>query len=245
MATKLPLIDVVAYDQIALKANLAAVNDVIKQYGQQVQQISTLTGVPEEVIYSFVFVESAGDEKAGSGIGFYKGVKRSNSNYVGFMQIDGGTATVEVFYAIKEGRMSPALQAVITSIIGPEKFKCISLMKNENFSSVGGGKCKFITRTDLLNSPILNLICGALYIKRLSNRYTENGSIRYDKVIVAYNRGSHIEQKVFPMKNLSPKQVYDGLLKSKMNKSMAKITQDYIAKIAGKNGMLTVLTAQV
>lgn len=199
---------------------LAVYQDLKNREGVNFRLASQLTNVPESVLYAFTIIESNGDPKAGD-----------SSRYQGYMQIDTGTATVEVFYAAREGRLNPQLTQTLAKLIGVDTLACITgKMKNETLPT-----CRTISRVQLWN-PLLNLIAGGLYLRRLMNRYTEKGTVRFDKVVVAYNRGAHIESK-FPMRGLTMQQVFDRVT-TYIKGSLGKITQQYIAKLIGEKGIL-------
>ncbi len=229
---QVPMVSAKFYTQPLLNAGLAAVNDVIKTYGKTIETISRLTGVIEEVIYSFIWVESGGDRWATTGR-----FGRPLSNFVGLMQIDASASITAIFLANKMGLLTPDLSKYLVGFLGQKTLDCILTMKNQSLPN-----CRpLITQKQLIDSPELNILCGSIYIMVLSKRYIENGTIRLDKVIVAYNRGINVESRVFPMQNLSPEQVYSQVLKSNMTTQNAKITQVYISKIVGPSGMLTAL----
>ena len=207
-----------------LTSRMSIYQNLKQREGNTFSTAAMLTNVPIEVLYAFAMIESNGNPKAGG-----------SSRYQGYMQIDTGTATVELFYANKQGRMSPALYQTLVSILGEPALRCLATMKNETLPS-----CQVVTRAKLWQ-PLLNLICGGLYLRRLMNRYSENGVVRYDKVVVAYNRGAHIETK-FPMRGLTPLAVY-AQAPIKIKGQLGVITQGYIAKLIGTNGILPALTA--
>lgn len=225
-ALTLPFAD--GFSDRELSARLSVYEDLKRREGNTFSSASLLTGIPEKVLYSFAIIESNGNSKAGG-----------NSRYQGYMQIDTGTATVEIFYAYKQGRLSPELYETLKKLIGADTLACITgKMKNESLPS-----CRTISKMQLWQ-PLLNLICGGLYLKRLMNRYTENGVVRYDKVVVAYNRGAHIEDSKFPMKGLSPLAVYSQV-PIKIKGQLGLITQTYISKLIGQNGILPALNSMV
>lgn len=212
------------FSSTELQSRLAVYQDLRNRAGDTIRLAAQLTNVPEQVLYAFAIIESNGDPRAGG-----------NSRYQGYMQIDTGTATVEIYYAHKQGRLNLELRQTLAKLITPAALACIiGQMKNETLPS-----CQVITRNMLWN-PLLNIIVGGLYLRRLMNRYTENGQVRYDKVVVAYNRGAHIENK-FPMQGLSVQQVYNQVTKY-IKGALGKITQQYIAKLIGQNGILPALS---
>lgn len=207
-------------------------NSTIATYGKTIEAISKATGVIEELMYAFVWVESAGDRWATTGR-----MGRKSLPAVGLMQIDAPSAMVAIFLANRRGLLSAELRALLAHYAGAETLACVLTMKNQTLPTCK----KLITRQQLIESPALNLLCGAIYLMVLLHQYSENGTARLDKVVVAYNRGLNVERKLFSMQNLSPEQVYSGLVRSKMDTSKAKITQNYLAKTIGPSGMLTAL----
>lgn len=63
----IPYIDESYYTPVKAKQNEdKIVNEIRPKYGKLISKISSLTGVPEVLLESFIFIESAGDEKAKS-----------------------------------------------------------------------------------------------------------------------------------------------------------------------------------
>jgi len=200
-------------DRDKVNASLQAIKT---KYGTIITKISNLTNVPEELLVSFIFVESNGNEKAKSGAS------------IGLMQISSQTASDIIFFENKQGRLSQEEKDLITKYIGKTKLECIFKMKffseKTKCNSYTG---KSISDTNLYN-PEFNIFCGALFLGILLDDHTINGDIRLDQIIARYNRGffTKIDKKA------SVTSFYN---------SQNTTTKNYITKMAGINSTLDIL----
>jgi len=127
---------------------------------------------------------------------------------------------------IKKGRLTPQERAYIVAQVGEDKMACVEKMQymghklrcNNNTGVV-------FTEADLFK-PELNIAIGAIYLGQLIDKHTEGDQVRLDKVIINYNRGPFAK-----VPTGTPEQVY------KLAGNLE--TRNYIAKLAGVNGVMT------
>ncbi len=215
MATllKIPSINKSFYNSVAAKANEEKIVNVIRpKYGKIINNVSVLSNVPEEVIESFIFIESAGNEKA-------------QSPYAtGLMQLSPATASDVIVKEKGAGRLDSGEAAIIKKYLG-SRYSLIEKVKAKQTSL---GKT-FVTNADLLK-PEFNILVGTIFLKQLMDEFTEGGKIRMDKVVAIYNGGrfSKAAKKVIPFKGTT----------DEMLAIVPKETSNYIVKLLGNDGIL-------
>jgi hypothetical protein len=196
----------------AMKSTLA---DIDTKYGAAIRLYSKLTNVNEEVIKSFIFIESRGKADAQNGLSY------------GPMQVSTNSATDLLHTANKAGLLkNTKIQDIFKKYLGT-RFDTIMKMQYNNQYGLQ------ITAQDLLK-PALNILIGTLYLRLLIDYFTENGTVRLDKVVACYNMGYSWRTKL-----TGPD--FDTVEKTVAN--LNSITSSYIVKLLGKNGLLDVLTA--
>lgn len=201
------------YTPIAAKQNEDRIKSVIRpKFGKFINNTSTLTGVPVELIESFIFIESAGNEKA-------------KSPYAtGLMQLSPATASDALVKEKGAGRLQAGEAALIKKYLG-NRYSFIEKVKPKQ-TSIGK---TFITNDDLLK-PEFNILVGSILVKQLMDEFTEDGKLRLDKVIAIYNGGrfSKAGKKVIKFK---------GNTKELLTQ-VPKETSQYIVKLLGTQGLL-------
>lgn len=213
---KIPQIQKSYYDSVAAKANKDKIENIIRpKYGDMIDNIAELVGLPSVLIESFVFIESGGDEKAQSPYA------------VGLLQLNGATASDTLVFEKGAGRLDKGEIQILKKYLG-SRYSILDKVKPKQKSL---GKT-FITNSDLLK-PELNLLIGSILLKQLTDEFTEKGKIRFDKVITVYNGGrySKASKKVIAFKGST-----DELLTI-----VPKETSNYIKKLIGVNSVLDVL----
>lgn len=211
-----------------IKQKLAEIKSA---YGKYVEYISHITKVPADIIYSFIFIESRGDEKAES---FVCSSSRPYECPVGLMQITAETATGTIFFENKKGRLRPEEKAILQKYISKSKLDCIYSMQffghpvkcSKVVLKYGNKVGQVIEKKDLF-APELNILIGAMLIGQLIDQHTEKGHPRMDKVIVRYNAGYFYKPKG------------ETINQTVMN--VPKESRNYIYKLLGENGVLSLV----
>jgi soluble lytic murein transglycosylase-like protein len=213
---KVPQIKSSFYDNVSAKANKDKVENIIRpKYGDLIDKVADLVGLPPILIESFIFIESGGKEKA-------------QSPYAtGLMQLNGATASDTLVFEKGAGRLDKGEIEILKKYLG-SRYSNLDKVKSKQRSI---GKT-FVTNDDLLK-PEFNVLVGSILLKQLTDEFTENGKIRFDKVITIYNGGrySKAAKKVIGFK---------GSI-DEMLSFVPKETSNYIKKLVGTNGVLDVL----
>ena len=136
-------------------------------YGTFIRSASIEANLPEEMITSFIAVESSGDAKAGTSGHITQGLMQWNRNY----------AKSQLETELKLGRMTKN-----------EKDKLAFF----NIKFDANGKTRAITNADQLK-PELNILIGTIILGQLvdTDWGTEDGEIKLDRVISVYNAGAY------------------------------------------------------
>lgn len=210
---KIPLTQQSFYSDVQAKANYRKVMDVIKpKYGKIISNISKLTHLPEEIIYAFIFIESAGNPMAKTPYAF------------GIMQLSTASASDTIVKEKGAGRLTNDEANILKKYLG-DRFSLIERVKPKQTTL----SKTFITKDDLFKEE-LNILLGSLLIRQLMDEFLENGVPRMDKVVVIYNRGRF--DKVSKEVAKSKKNIDDLMA------SIPKGTSDYTKKLVGVNGLL-------
>jgi soluble lytic murein transglycosylase-like protein len=201
------------YTPVAAKANEEKIKTVIRpKYGKMINNISDLTGVPVPVLEAFIFIESAGNEKA-------------KSPYAtGLMQLSPASASDVIVKEKGANRLQDGEAAILKKYLG-SRYSMIDKVKPKQTSL---GKT-FVTNDDLLK-PEFNILVGSIFLKQLMDEFTENGKIRMDKVVAIYNGGrfSKAAKKIIPFKGNA----------EQLLTQVPKETSDYVKKLLGTQGVL-------
>lgn len=213
---KIPAIQDKFYPDTSVVLIKNKINNVIRaKYGKIINNISKITGLNPQIIESFIFIESAGDEKAKTPYAY------------GLMQVGLATASDALVYEKSSGRLSAEEDSIVKKYLGNRYSKLNNLKKNQK--SIGS---TFVTPSDLFN-PEFNILLGSIIVKQLVDEFTENGNPRLDKVVVIYNTGRFSKPAKLAIKH-----------KGDTDSLLAKIPRgqgDYIRKLMGKNSLLDIL----
>lgn len=214
LSIKIPSINQSFYDIVSAKANKEKIINVIRpKFGSIINNISTISNVPSELIESFIFIESAGNPNA-------------KSPYAtGLMQLSPATASDTIVKEKGEGRLSNDEANILKKYLG-SRYALIEGVKPKQTSL---GKT-FVTNDDLLK-PELNILLGTILLKQLMDEFLQpDGKIRMDKVITIYNGGRYgaVAKKVIPFQGTTEQLVA----------FVPKETSDYIKKLVGTQGIL-------
>lgn len=139
---------------------------------------------------------------------------------IGLMQIDPVTAHGMIWLEHKKGRLSDAERNVLRKYLG---VRLDALCKDKWMNQT-----QRVTAADLRN-PEFNLLVGAIYLGILVDEHTEGSVLRLDKIVSRYNRG------YFSKSGLTG----DAIT---VYNNQPSITKSYILKLAGKDGVLDILT---
>ena len=192
-------------------------------YGQYIANIASFTNVKQEIIKSFIWVESAGNPNVISGAS------------VGLMQVNPDTAHDTIRTEYLKGRLNDFEEAIIQNYLGSVDFSNVTVTSDD------------------LKKPELNILIGTMFLGQLmdeetytSDTYTgavndwinaavdpifgQQKYIRLDFVIMRYNQGAYI---------FSSRQRPQGAVADCCPVSGSC---DYIKKILGVNGTLQLLT---
>jgi hypothetical protein len=187
-------------------------NTIEKKYGKFISDTAKGCNIPEFLIKSFIMIESAGDEKAINGGTFGLG-----------QLLPAGIQDIIVLEN-KDKKINAYERSIIIKKIGTRGREILAI------KSLGG--TLRITKADLLD-PEFNIICIGIYLSRLIDQCTINGTVRYDLLPVGYNIGyfSFLKQKP-SLVGKNTDQIID---------STNLITGNYIKKLVGKNGGIETL----
>ncbi len=213
LALKIPSINKSYYNSVTAQQNENKIISVIRpKYGKIIDDISSMSNVPSELIESFIFIESAGNEKA-------------QSPYAtGLMQLSPATASDTIIKEKGLGRLDTREATVLKKYLGT-RYSLVEKVKPKQ-TSIGK---TFVTNKDLL-IPTFNILVGTMLLKQLIDEFTEGGKVRMDKVVVIYNGGRYgsVAKKVIPFKGTT----------EQMLPILPKETSNYIVKLLGNNGVL-------
>ncbi len=168
MNINLPAVSDAYYQDYEVSQNRVKLNSIKSRFGSLVDNISQMTKLSDSLIYSFIFIESRGEELAVSG------------KAIGLMQVGVNSATDIIFTEYKKGRLNSSEIALLQKHLG--------LRLNQIFSMKSPGTEQVVTSSDLFN-PELNILIGCLYLGQLIDEHQENNSVRLDKVVTRYNMG--------------------------------------------------------
>ncbi len=209
----IPALEESYYTPISAKQNEDKIKNVIRpKFGVFINNTSNLTGVPVEIIESFIFIESGGNPNA-------------KSPYAtGLMQLSPATASDALVREKGAGRLQAGEANLLKKYLG-NRFSIIEKVKPKQTSL---GKT-FITNDDLFK-PELNILIGSILVKQLMDEFTEGGKLRLDKVVAIYNGGrfSKAGKRVIKFK---------GNTKELLTQ-VPKETSNYIVKLLGTQGIL-------
>lgn len=210
---KIPATQKSFYTPSQAEQNLNKINNVIiPNYGKIIDKVSLMTGVPREIIISFIFIESSGNPNA------------TTKWATGLMQLGGSSVSDSLVFEKSSGRLNKAEDDLIRKYLGSRYSNLENLKPNQKTISK-----TFVTKQDLLD-PTFNILCGSILLGQLIDSYTEKGVPRLDKIVVVYNRGAY--DKVSKQISKSGKGI-DEIINS-----IPKGTGEYITKLVGKHSVL-------
>lgn len=191
-------------------------NTIQAKYGNVINNIARISNVPKELIESFIFIESSGEANA------------QTPYAVGLMQVNPATASDVMVKEKLSGRLNAEESAIIKKYLGT-RYEKLNTVNSKTKYTIG----TFVTNEDLFK-PEFNVLIGTLLLGQLIDEFTENGHIRFDKIVVIYNTGrfSKTSKTVIPYKGNT-----DSLMAV-----IPKGQSDYVLKLVGKNSVLDLLT---
>ncbi|MBO0930371.1 transglycosylase SLT domain-containing protein [Fibrella aquatilis] len=205
------------YTPLQQQANVQAVAGIRARFGAYIDQAARLCNIPEPVITSFIYIESAGNPNA-------------NTGAIGLMQIDHITASEGIYLEKKKGRLTADERAVLYRFMG-SRLDCILKQKSRGQKlACNNSTGVAVTRSELLN-PEFNILVGSIYLATLIEEETTGGIVRLDKVIARYNRKYDIRPT--------------GATADDVIAESPAVTQNYIKKFVGPLGLLETLITNV
>jgi len=215
----IPAVSQSFYNDTAAAANKAKINgDITTKYGAYIKNIAKITNVPENLIKSFIFIESAGKESAKTPYAY------------GLMQVGAATASDVIVKEKSTKRMTADEEAILKKYIA-SKWTSNGLDKlKPNQKSLGK---TWIGETELMK-PEFNILVGSMILGQLIDEFTEKGAARLDKVVVIYNTGRY--------SSTAKKAIAFTGDTNALIAALPKAQADYIRKLVGKNGTLDVLS---
>jgi len=147
---------------------------------------------------------------------------KSYAGAIGLMQLKPSTANDIIYMKNRKKRLNSAEKEMLSKHIGNRAYR-ILLMKH-------AGQSNYITPEDMI-IPEFNILCGAIFLSLLIDQETKNGSLRMDNVILRYGRGYFFKNKA---KNFNESLILHRNRPESYNS---------LLKIAGKNGLLDILTS--
>lgn len=222
LSIKIPALNIQYYKDYEVNAVRRKLNEIGEKYKSEIDLASALTNVPKEIIKSFIFIESRGDKDAVSG-----------AKAIGLMQLQPMTADSVIVTEYKNRALSKLEYNELVRHLGKSKVDCILSMPHANAVVPCAKKVVIddtqygvvINEQDLKNSG-LNILVGAMLLGQLIHRYTENGKVRLDKVVVRYNTGR--------------KEIKGNTIEETL-KGLPKETRSYILKLLGRKSTLDLL----
>jgi len=148
----------------SIKKTLQKIKD---KYSTYLAFASEQSGIPQEVIASFIAVESGGNASAGT----------SGHATQGLMQWNRAYAKSNLEKEKSEGRLTAQEEAKL---------------KEYGITFDSAGKTRDITNADQLK-PELNILIGTIILgQKIDTDWgTENGEMKLDRVIAVYNAGAY------------------------------------------------------
>ncbi|MEN9446580.1 MAG: hypothetical protein RL728_1092 [Bacteroidota bacterium] len=211
---QLPFINKAYYQSKDISNNAKVLAQIKADYGTIITSISTITKVPEKLIYAMIFIESQGKANVVSG------------RAIGLMQVDYTSAGDIIFFENKQNRLGDNEKALLRKYLG-SRLDCILSMKYMGHKLKCNNNLGYVfTKADLLK-PELNILVGAIYLGILLDEHVENNIVRLDKIVLRYNKGFFTK---FP-KGASKETVYN---------SANAVSQAYIKKLGGINSVLSI-----
>ena len=219
---KAPVLDRAFYQAHQVASNHAAIAAIKGTYHAEIGHAATATGLPIDLIATFIFIESSGKNV----------VRTSGNGPTGLMQISPSTATIVLMTEFKEQRMTPAKKVLLENTLGKARLACVAGQKWQNQKTKCAPTGIVVTAQDL-SKPGPNVLIGALYLRWLVDQHTEGTVVRLDKIVIRYNAGHNY--KLLP--GGTANEVYNVAVRKG-----GKESGNYITKLVGKNGLIEMLT---
>jgi len=156
---------------------------IMSVYGNYIKIASDLYGVPQNVILSFIYQESRGNQGVVNGIGA-----------VGLMQVIPRYSIDTIYKRKGEIKLNGDELKYLYEASSKEKIDSILNMSEVEYTKytqdiINDPTKTFITINELKN-PFFNILVGTIILMRNSRLAKDsNGNIRWDLVIVQYNAG--------------------------------------------------------
>ncbi len=208
------------------EALMRALKAVETKYAPQILQASLCCMVPPPIITSFIFVQSAGNEKLVS-----QPLLQPSKAY-GLMQLTPETAANIIYLEAKEDRLNATERELLVKYVGKDRIDCYT----QTMQGLGPdelNKCRPLKAGDML-IPGFNILIGTMLISRLMDETREGEEGRLDKVYLKFSQGMFYKIKSKPGSDI------DTILKEAQKAGGKSYTN--ILKITGKNGLMDLLT---
>lgn len=170
MNIKIPSISNVGYPSVDIEGIKKSIDTIMSNYGAYIKVGAIQNKLPKELISSFIFIESEGDERA-----------KSNADARGLMQLTESTANDIIRREVKTGKLTKGEVYILEKYIGKAK-------SDKLRNSKMGDKTIYITADDLYK-PELNIMLGCAYLGQVIDRSVDGKDVRIDKAVILYNRG--------------------------------------------------------
>jgi len=189
-------------------------NQMIKrwsEYGSYIKKFGKTSKVPEEIILSFMMVESGGNAEAGGTGSATQGLMQFNKNFVA------GSPNSTLGKEYLQGRLNDTEKQILSKY---------------GFNFDKNGNTRAFTQADLIK-PELNLLIGSIILGQFIDSTwgtDSDGKIRMDRIIARYNWGvAGFERNKLSSADFNT--VYNNI---------PATTKVYIQKMLGKNGALDI-----
>lgn len=209
----IPALDDSFYDTSESSQVKTALNRINQRFGNIISTVSRLTGVPEILITSFIFIESGGNDNVPS-----TGVERAT----GLMQISPATVYDTINIEIRQKRLTLDESKLLSKYI-------------PNFRNLLRRPYPQVRQNiiDALKNNEFNILVGTMYLSQLISINRRGNDLRLDKVVIQYNQGRfHPITRTLRWKTLPKQELY---------KTLNETTQAYVVKLMGINGTLDLL----
>lgn len=174
---KIPAIkDKIGYQSNEIPLIKDKIKDINAKYGTYINNAARYNNLPKELVQSFIFIESAGNEKA-----------KSSAKAIGLMQLTVQTANDVVRRELKNGKLTTSELAILRKYLGNDRSQGL-------LRSKWGSTDVFITENDLY-IPELNIMLGTAYLGQIIDKLNDEQDLRLDKLIILYNRGFYTKIK--------------------------------------------------